>query len=79
MNRNINLYDCRKDNQQLKANKTPGIDDLAAEFYKNYFDIIWHAYSEVMEYTYRKWKISATKKIAVIALIYKKGDRRNMK
>ena len=65
--------------EQMALNKTPGDDGLPVEFYRTFWpnikDLIMDAYAEA----YCQWELPSSQKQAVFFLIYKKGDRAQLK
>jgi len=65
--------------KNLKTNKSPGPDGLAPEFYKILWDVVKGPYMEMLEETLVKGIMPHSMRQSVISLIYKKGDKTNIK
>ena len=65
--------------EQMALNKTPGDDGLPVEFYRTFWpnikDLIMDAYAEA----YCQGELASSQKRALLSLIYKKGDRAQLK
>ena len=65
--------------KSMKPRKTPGIDGLTAEFYKKFQTKLLPVLNKVAMYIQENKVMSINQKIAVIALIYKAGDEKDLK
>lgn len=63
----------------MAANKTPGGDGLPSEFFKMYWDIVKGEVVEVFRCIMGKGTLSESMKMGVVVLIYKKGDRKDVR
>ena len=63
----------------MGANKTPGGDGLPSEFFKVFWDIIRQDVVEVFSYMMREGIISESMREGVVVLIYKKGDKKDIR
>ena len=63
----------------LKCNKSPGLDGLTAEFYKHFWPALKMCFIDMMHETFRLGELPQSTKMAVMSLIFKKGDRQQMK
>ena len=65
--------------RSMSTNKSPGIDGLSLEFYRQFWpllaDDLLVVYNEVLQ----RGILGPTQRTGVVRLIYKKGDRRNLK
>ena len=70
----ISYKECDKIVSKLKQNKSPGLDGLPAEFYQK----IWHKIRKLIvdsfNESYEEKQLSESQRMAVITLIFKKGD-----
>ncbi len=65
--------------KNLKTEKSPGCDGITPEFYKKYWNKIKHLFMNMIEETYRKGILPYTLRKAIVALLYKKGDKTLLK
>jgi len=64
--------------KSLKPNKSPGYDGIPAEFYKLFWDEMEDLYIDTINEAYDKEELPASLRTAILALIYKKGERTNI-
>ncbi len=60
--------------KRLHLGKAPGSDGLTADFYKHYSEFLVDVLVDVFNEIYESKDLTATQKIAIIVLIFKKGD-----
>ncbi len=60
---------------RLHLNKIPGYDGLTAEFYQHFQQEISAIVCDVFNHIFEDDLLSDTQKIAIIVLLFKKGDR----
>ena len=65
--------------QHMKLNKSPGIDGITPEFYKEYWQLIKKPFMEMIQETYDEEEMPSTMKQSILTLIYKKGDKHLLK
>jgi len=70
----ISLEEIGKAIDNLKINKSPGLDGLTPEFYMYFKDVIAEPLHEMLIETYQEGELPDTLKKAVVTLIFKKGD-----
>ena len=63
----------------LKMNKSPGLDGLTTEFYKQFWTKLKPHFLEMMNKTFALGELPPSSKKAVLSLIFKKNDRQLMK
>ena len=63
----------------MRNNRSPGSDGLTPEFYKHFFDDIINPYLNMIEETAVHGELAESMKEAILALIFKKGDRHLLK
>ena len=63
----------------MKDNKTPGPDGLSVEFYKAFFNELGDELLDLYNSNFENGELCSTHYMAVIRLVYKKGDRRDLK
>ncbi len=59
---------------RLNNGKAPGLDGLMAEFYKHFATFLSPLLAEVFNSAFKLKKLSATQCLAIIVLLFKKGD-----
>ena len=64
--------------EQSKRDKSPEIDGLPAEFYKQFSHIISDEFTEVTNYCFKNNTLSDSQKRGMITCLFKKGDRENL-
>ena len=64
---------------QMQSNKSPGSDGIPNEFYKTFWPELKEELCEMLNNIYIKQSLSQTQKQAIIKLLYKKGDPRELK
>ncbi len=65
--------------QSMQGRKAPGIDGLSVEFYKAFWDILAHDILDVFKESLASGSLPLSCRRAVITLLPKKGDLRNIK
>lgn len=63
----------------MKGNKTPGGDGLPKEFYVCLWEIIKNDLVEIFREVYKNGKLTTSMKSGIVHLIYKKGERKDIK
>ena len=63
---------------KLKAKKSPGIDGLPMEFYVIFWPIIGDEFTELVKSCQSDLVMSKSMQTAVLALLYKKGDKKDL-
>ena len=63
----------------MSSGKSPGLDGFPAEFYRRFRPLLGHDYVHVINYCYSIGRLSASQRSGVITLLYKRGDRLDMK
>ena len=71
--------DLKKSIEQMANSKSPGLDGLPAEFYKHFFDLIADDLLLVFNELLTSGRMSASQRTGLITLLYKKGDRTDLK
>ena len=71
--------DLEKSIKQMANGKSPGLDGLPAEFYKQFFDLIADDLLLVFTELLQSGRMSASQRTGLITLLYKKGDRTDLK
>jgi len=74
----ITLEECLEAVNGMKSNKSPGLDGLTAEFYKQFWPHISSLVYESFLESQTNGELSRSQKQCVFSLLYKKGDPENM-
>lgn len=64
---------------KMSRNKTPGPDGITVSFYLTFWDYIANDFHKLIENIYKENNMARSMRHGHISLIYKKGDRRNLK
>lgn len=65
---------------QLKVNKSPGIDGITNEFYKAFKDKLLKILKQVYDEIFKKGEINQAMKMGLVKIIFKrKGEREDLK
>ena len=62
--------------KKLRPNKSPGCNGLTTEFYQHFMHELASILCEVFNKIFEDENLTDTQKIAIIVLIFKKGDNR---
>lgn len=62
----------------LKKNKSPGIDDIVSEFYQIYWNTIKNECIQVIQEIFTANEMSTTQYKGIITLVYKQGEREDL-
>ena len=65
--------------KKIKNNKSPGLDGIPVEFYKMYWKNISEDLHQVLKHSYEIEELPKSQYDAVIRLLYKKGEREDIK
>ena len=63
----------------MAGGKSSGLDGFPAEFYRRFWSLLGPDDVEVMNFCYATGQLSASQRSGVITLLYKRGDRLDMK
>lgn len=75
----LSLEEATKAIKAFKNNKSPGHDGLSAEFYKTFWDILGPDFIAVSNEAFVKGNLTVSQRRGMIVLIFKKGDKLNLK
>ena len=76
--RAISITELDKAVETLKLNKSPGIDGLTPEFYKQFWSDLQKPFMNMLQETFVKGILPDSTRKAVLTLIHKKGDKNLM-
>ena len=68
------LEECTDAVMNLKPNKSPGLDGLTNEFYKTFWNDLKMLFYDMLKQIFDKKEMSFSQRLAVMSLIFKKGD-----
>ena len=74
----LTVDECTNSVYKMKLNKSPGLDGLTVEFYRNFWPYIKCIAVKVFNSCYKYQELTDSQKIGVISLIYKKNDPLNL-
>ena len=63
----------------MASGKSPGLDGLPAEFYQRFWPVLGPDLAEVINFSYASGRLSSSQRSGLITLLYKRGDRLEMK
>ena len=75
----LTLAECKAALDSMPHGKTPGLDGLPAEFYQRFWPLMGQDYVDTMTYCYTSGCLSASQRSGLITLLFKRGDRLEMK
>lgn len=75
----VTLEECKAALDGMASGKSPGIDGLPAEFYQRFWPVLGRDLTEVINASYRSGCLSLSQRSGLITLLYKRGDRLEMK
>ena len=75
----LTLAECKAVLDGMSHGKTPGLDGLPAEFYQRFWSLVGQDYVDTMNYCYTSGRLSASQRSGLVTLLYKRGDRSEMK
>ena len=62
----------------MKHNKSPGLDGLTVEFYQAFWPLLGNFMIDVYNESYQNGSLPESQRMAVMSLIFKKGDEENI-
>ena len=71
---NFKLKELTEAIQEMKTNKSPGLDGLTVEFYKQFWPLLGDLLTLSFNESFEENELSNSQKISALSLIYKKGD-----
>ena len=63
----------------MKRNKSPGLDGIPIEFYIQFWNTLRHIMLEIYNESHDNGAMPDSQKLSVLTLIYKKGNRAQLK
>ena len=79
LEKDISIHEMEKAIQLMPNNKSPGLDGIPIEFYKKYWNLIGEEVHSTITTELDEGELSTSQKRTAITLIYKKGERRDIK
>ena len=73
------IEECGVAVNNLKCNKSPGLDGLTSEFYKTFWDDIKILFYSALKQIFENKEMSFSQRLAIMTLIHKKGDKKLLK
>ena len=73
------IRECETAVNEMKTNKSPGIDGIPNEFYKKFWNDINNLFYNALREIYDNNEMSFSQKLAIMSLIHKKGDKKSLK
>jgi exonuclease III len=71
----ITYNECTSAVNDMKGNKSPGLDGIVVEFYQKYWHLIGTLIVKVYNSSFEKGKLINSQRLSVMTLIHKKDDR----
>lgn len=71
--------ECREAVNNMKKEKSPGLDGLPCEFYQGFWDVIGPFFYKALNEIFQRGEMAYSQRISVISLIYKKGEKDSLK
>jgi len=75
----LTIEECNEALKNMKSNKSPGSDGLPKEFYETFWDNIKHMVIDSLNESFQKGTMTPSQRNGIITLMFKKGDREEMK
>ena len=75
----LTLVECKVTLDRMASGKSPGLDGLPAEFYQRFWPVLGPDMVEVLHFSYASGRLSSSQRSGLITLLYKHGDRLEMK
>lgn len=79
LDRDISKDEIGQSLKKMKNNKSPGPDGILTEFYKLYWEDLGQDLLEVFENSFYTGRLPKSQYLAMIRLLFKKGERENLK
>ena len=70
----LSASECHKALTNMKSDKLPGSDGLPAELYCFFWDELGSALVDVLNFCFNRGLLTESMRLAIISLLYKKGD-----
>ncbi len=74
----ITIIECEKAVYKMKGRKSPGLDGLTVEFYHQFWPVLKDVIVRAFNNSYDLGSLPESLRLAVISLIFKKGDTENL-
>ena len=79
MRRRVDCGECKAALDGMASGKSPGLDGLPAEFYQRFWPVLGTDLVAVLNSCYTSGCLSSSQRSGLITLLYKRGDRLEMK
>lgn len=79
LDKDLSLSEMHSAISKMNNNKSPGPDGIIVEFYKLFFKSIGESLLDVFKYGFENRSLPYSQYLAVIVLLYKKGNREDLK
>ena len=73
------LDECKDAVNDMKVNKSPGLDGIPSEFYKCFWESISTIFYQALKEIFEQEEMSYTQRLSVLTLLFKKGDKKLLK
>ena len=73
------IEECEIADKEMKTNESSGIDGLSNEFYKKFWKDLDTLFYDALREIFDNNEMSFSKKLAIMSLIHKKGDKQDLK
>ena len=75
----ITTEELKKAVEAMEKDKSPGLDGITTNFYKHFWHMLGDKLVQVYNYAFRVGHLSVSQQRGVISLLFKKGDRTQLK
>ena len=75
----LTLEECTESLKTLHAGKSPGMDDRTTEFYRAFWSLLRDDFVQMVNTVEEKTSLSYSQRTGIIHIIYKKGNRNDLK
>lgn len=79
LERDLTINELTKAMQSMQSNKSPGLDGLPKDFYSIFWDQLKDPLLQVFKESFSRGILPSSFRTASISLLFKKGDRRDLK
>ena len=75
----LTAEECKRALDAMVSGRSPGLDGFPAEFYQTFWPVLGQDFVEVMNFCYASGRLSSSQGSGLITLLFKRGDRLDMK